>query len=223
MTIEERIFDRCVFDFKRLIEYGFINDGDSYIYEIDFMDDEFHVVIRINRDGSVSSSVIDKMNDEEYKVFRFDSQKSPFVSSVRSCYEALLKDIASNCCNTLLFSSKQANRISERIYSELYVQPDFPWSDTSGVFRHKDSGKWFALIMRIKWKNLLKDENEEEINAINLKINPSESQRLTSIKGIYPGFHMNHKNWITIVLDDSVSDNLVMQLVAESYQLTKKK
>ena len=104
------------------------------------------------------------------------------------------------------------------------VHPDFPWEQnlyqSSGVFRHSDSKKWFALIMNVKWNALLKDNNQNTVDVINLKINSKDSGALTAIKGIYPGYHMNHKNWISVVLNETLSDDEVSKLIANSFSLT---
>ena len=41
--------------------------------------------------------------------------------------------------------------------------------------------------------------------------------------GIFPAYHMNHTHWISVTLDDSLTDNRVMQLVDTSFRLTEKK
>lgn len=38
-------------------------------------------------------------------------------------------------------------------------------------------------------------------------------------KGFYPAYHMNKKNWVTIILDDTLSDTEIMQYVKTSYRL----
>ena len=37
---------------------------------------------------------------------------------------------------------------------------------------------------------------------------------------IYPAFHMNKKHWISILLDETLSDEDIMSLVDQSYQTT---
>lgn len=59
------------------------------------------------------------------------------------------------------------------------------------------------------------------MNIINLKIDTSKRDELHKINGIYPAFHMNHKTWISVVLDDTIRDEKVMELVTCSFDLTK--
>lgn len=105
------------------------------------------------------------------------------------------------------------------------VKPDFPWGQSphehSGVFRHADSGKWFALIMRIRREQLTKDGEKTPVDVMNLKIDPDEPSPLRN--GVYPAFHMNHKSWITVTLDDTLSDDEVMEHIETSFRMTGKR
>ncbi len=223
MTLEEKAFEKKRIDFNKLKAFGFIESDDKFVYAQDLMDCSFLSVITICKDGKISGSVIDKMNDEEYTPIRYEAQTSAFVCSVRAAYQELLSKIASECCTALAFKSEQANRITKRIAREFQTSPDFPWDDTSGVFRHSESQKWFALIMELKYGQLLKNENKETVNAMNLKIDPEKGPELIKQDGIFPAFHMNHKLWITVLLDDTVKDETIMELIKESFELTMKK
>lgn len=75
--------------------------------------------------------------------------------------------------------------------------------------------------MDIKRGLLDKDKSKESVDVINLKIQPEQGAALHQIPGIYPAYHMNHKTWISIVLDESLPDEKIMALIDESYQLTK--
>lgn len=77
--------------------------------------------------------------------------------------------------------------------------------------------------MYVKWDALLKNGDNRKLNIINLKIDGTKRDELYEIDGIYPAFHMNHKSWISLALDDTLSDSLIMELVSKSYNLTKKK
>ncbi|MCR5482041.1 MAG: MmcQ/YjbR family DNA-binding protein, partial [Clostridia bacterium] len=171
-----------------------------------------------------SGKVIDLINDEEYAPLRNENMTGAFVGKVREEYENILSDICDKCCDTVLFASDQANRITEEILKKYDVAPDFPWEQSRfqsyGTFRHSDSRKWFALIMNIKWDALLKNKNSDTTDVINLKINPENSGKLTENPGIYPGYHMNHRNWVSVVLNDTLSDDAVMKLVDTSFSLT---
>lgn len=224
MTLEERVFERKRLILDKLVKYGFHKIASEYLYETDFMDGDFYAIITISEKGIITGKVVDVMNEEEYAQLRMENLNGVYIRSVRSEYEKLLNKIADACCTDVLFAFDQANRITEMILEKYDVQPDFPWEQSQyqsyGTFRHTDSGKWFALIMNITWDSLLKDKNKETVDVINLKINSQDSENLTTIKGIYPGYHMNHKHWISVVLNETLSDNEVIKLIENSFSLT---
>ena len=59
------------------------------------------------------------------------------------------------------------------------------------------------------------------MEAVNLK--HDQVADLLSKKGIYPAFHMNKRYWISVVLDDTLSDEEVLELIERSWNLTIKK
>lgn len=224
MTIEQRIFRHRRFMTERLREYGFENRSDCCLLSKEFMDGDFIAEIRVCRNGSVYGRVIDNMTGEEYIPLRMPNYRGAFVGSVREAYEALLLDIADACCTNVAFVSDQSNRIAGLIFDRYSVEPDFPWDEgehgASGVFRHGGGGKWFGIIMNIDMRRLDKSANEEEIDVIDLKVDESRTETLHKIRGIYPAYHMNHRKWISAVLDDTLDDRDVMDLVDESFRLT---
>ena len=62
---------------------------------------------------------------------------------------------------------------------------------------------------------------DEKVDIINVKCNNSISFMLKD--GVLPAYHMNKKNWISILLDKSCDLNFIFKLINESYNLTKNK
>lgn len=221
IRIEDEIFLKKKFDFEKLKEFGFCFENNTYIYSEDFMDGDFKAVIEIS--DVLKGKVIDNNNNEEYMPLRIEFFDGEYVCKVREAYKSILKRIADICCTDVFFANDQANRITNRIFQTYGVKPDFPWNDDNGVFRHLDTRKWFSLIMYVSLDALLKDGNSHMLNIMNVKVDVSKRDELYGIKGIYPAYHMNHKMWISLILDDTLSDSLIMELVSKSYNLTKKK
>jgi predicted DNA-binding protein (MmcQ/YjbR family) len=89
----------------------------------------------------------------------------------------------------------------------------FPFSEGLSVFKTSGNDKIFALA------NL-----SEEPLSVSLKCDPEESLALRSeFPQITPGYHLNKKHWITVVLDGAVPDDLVEQLLADSHALVRPK
>lgn len=173
----------------------------------------------------MTGKVIDSMTQDEYYQLRQETATGPYVNRVRSAYRSLLTDIADSCCSDVLFASSQANRLTQAILDHFQVKPDFPWEHSSryqsyGAFRHRSNRKWFALIMNVKREVLDKDGNTSPIDILNVKIPPAQGDELRQIPGIYPAYHMNHKTWISVVLDETVPDEKIWELIDTSYQLT---
>ena len=61
--------------------------------------------------------------------------------------------------------------------------------------------------------------NDEEIEIINLKINPDMINLLLNYKGYYKAYHMNKKNWISVILDDTITDKDIFRLIDYSYDI----
>lgn len=221
MTIEEKVFLRKRFVPEAMLAYGFIQTDAGYVYKTDFMNGDFSVIFTADEHGA-AGTVYDNMNGEVYTPLRAERFDGAYVNTVRSAYEELLNTIAEQCCTDVLFVSDQANRMTDRIFTEYGVKPDFPWGrsphEHSGTFRHADSGKWFALIMHIRKGILTKDADETTIDVMNLKIDPNAPSPLCD--GVYPAYHMNHKSWITVALDETLSDDAVAALVETSFRMT---
>jgi predicted DNA-binding protein (MmcQ/YjbR family) len=82
-----------------------------------------------------------------------------------------------------------------------------PFGPETDVF--KVEGKMFAtLSAKNGW------------HQINLKCDPDEATALCDIfKGIVPGYHMNKRHWITVVLDGRIPEAEVERLIDNSYAL----
>lgn len=223
MSIEENIFKRAVVDFGRLKKYGFTKSGDKWTYTKLFMNGDFKVSVIIGDDGHISGTVYEVATEDEFLPLRVES-RGGFVGEVRSEYKKILEDIKAHCCRINYFVQSQANRLTEMIYKTYGDLPNFPWDkfDGYGVFRNPNNEKWYALVMNID-KNKLDKELSGEVEVVNIKLNEDKIQHLLQQKGFYPAYHMNKKTWITIVLDDSIKDDVLFSLLEESHTFTVEK
>ena len=93
------------------------------------------------------------------------------------------------------------------------------------VFRHARNQKWFALYMKIPPEKLRLAEDgiffpkDSLLEIVNVKVNPEEREILTSQTGVYPGYHMNKKYWISLDIH-KVQEPLLKDLIQESYLRT---
>ncbi len=83
----------------------------------------------------------------------------------------------------------------------------------SVVIRHRDTRKWFGLIMELDGKAV-----------VNLKCEPMEADFLReAYNGIIPAYHMNKVHWNTVYLDSDVPDDEICRMTMTSFFLTSKK
>lgn len=221
MNIKNEIFKRSQVNINNLISYGFKKDKDNYIYEQNFLNNKFKAIITINNKGKVTGKVIDLQIDEEYTNIR-TKMIGEFVNKVRESYEDILIDIRNNCFIKEYFVFNQSNRINKYIKEKYNTEPEFLW-DTSpghGVYRNKNNNKWYAIIMNIDYSKI--DNNTGEIEIINIKLDRSKILELLNQKGFYKAYHMNKKDWITIILNDTLDDKTITSLIDESYQIIYK-
>lgn len=63
--------------------------------------------------------------------------------------------------------------------------------------------------------------NDGIVEVINLRMLPEKIRALQDYKKYFPGFHMNKKHWITIILNGSVPLEEIFARIDESYLLAK--
>lgn len=84
---------------------------------------------------------------------------------------------------------------------------DFPFGPEHSVFKVGD--KMFALSAL-----------ERTPLDVSAKCEPDLALQLREThSAIRPGYHLNKRHWITITLDGSLSDQLVRELITDSYDL----
>lgn len=217
MTIEESVFNRYLIDKNSLLDYGFNSD---YVYVTGILNNTFKVIITYSN-KKITGKIIDLSFDEEYTNFRID-KSGEFNLRIKSEYERILLDIRDKTCIKRTYIFDQANRINDYIYLKYKIEPDFPFTSNKyhGVYRNLD-GKWFGILMDIPFEKIDKEKNGL-IEVINVKIDPFDKDNLIKIEGIYEAYHMNKKSWISIILNDTVSDELIIKLIDNSYSLLNK-
>ncbi len=221
MTIEEEIFRKTKVNFDKIVKYGFKKENHLYKYSINIINNTFRVDIEINNIGIVKGKVFDLSFKEEYINFRIEENIGSFANQVREEFINLLKDIRNKCFSRKNFIYEQSNRIAELLKEKYGDEPEFEWEKFPGyaTFRNKDSKKWYGIIMNID-KNKLDKNSTGEVEIINIKLEPNKIEILLKQNGFYPAYHMNKKNWISVILDDTISDEKIMSLIDKSYLYT---
>src|SRR5213595_2861894 len=103
--------------------------------------------------------------------------------------------------------SSKAERLREQCLALPGAGEEFPFGDEVSVF--KVGGKMFALC------NL-----DGEPLQLSVKCEPELAAQLrATYPAIAPGYHLNKRHWNTITLDGSLPDQMVRDLIEDSYDL----
>ena len=87
---------------------------------------------------------------------------------------------------------------------------DFPFGPEASVF--KVGGKVFA-ISRLDLEPL----------SVSLKADPELAVSLRAAhSAIRPGYHLNKRHWNTVTIDGSLSEQMIVEMIEDSYDLVVK-
>ena len=217
MSIESDFFANYEADEFALKAYGFERQGKRLVYEklLSFPE----LTMQLIYDKAFCGRITDSETKEEYTLFRLDNCAG-FSREVRNEFISVLEDIRKSCCKNLYFEFPQTRRVSLFIEKELGVKPEFLWKrfPTYAVFRKKENRKWFAITGKVPRNKIDgSSQSDEGVEAIIFKVEKESLDELLSCPGIYEAYHMNKKNWASVILDESVSDGTIFELLRKSY------
>lgn len=218
-----KYFENKTIDYDRLIEYGFNEQDDNYIYESKIYNNYFKVIVELSKKKQISR-VIDLSVDEEYILIDVKDSSGDFVGQVKEEYENILNDIIEKCSIPNVFKSKQAKEIIKYIKNKYNADLEYLWKKfpNNAVWRNKENKKWFGALLVIE-ENKIGIESNKVIDIIDLRYQKEDIKNFIDNKKIFAGYHMNKDNWITIKLDESVDIKEIFKLIDNSYNLSLKK
>lgn len=221
MNLEYNIFKKSIFNYNKLLKYGFIKEKEEYTYTKNIINNKYEINIII-KDNKISTKIYDLIFNDEYLNFLVDSNLS-INNQIKEEYLNILNDIKLKCTESKLFIFNESNEISNYIKRKYKINPEFLWKDNNGVFRNKINKKWFAIIQNISKNKLDSNYPDEDIEIINLKLDEQMIDNLLNEKGFYKAYHMNKKYWITIILDNSIDKEIIYSLIDLSFNNINKK
>ncbi len=100
-----------------------------------------------------------------------------------------------------------ASELRDHCLSFLGTQEEFPFGPDSSAF--KVAGKIFALARLT-----------DEPLRVSLKCEPALAEQLRKAHAaVIPGYHLSKRHWNTVIIDGSVPDELITDMVEDSYDL----
>lgn len=215
------IFKSYQFNQEKAQDFGFVENGKVWTYSCQILQGDFVMKISVIN-GELSFQVFDQETGDLYPQVHMETMRGVFVGSVREACLGILYQIRKDCFDVQDFIFPQTKRIMTQVQEKYGNQLEYLWekSPDTAVLRHEESQKWYAVLMKISWDKL---ENGREglVEAVNLK--HDQVADLLLKKGIYPAYHMNKRYWISVALDDTLSDEEVLELIERSWNLTIKK
>ena len=156
------------------------------------------------------------------KIFFNDKFKAIITIDDKGSISGKVIDIKNNICDTNYFIFDQTNKVNKYIKDKYNIDPEFLWEKTPGcgVYRNKDTNKWFGIIMNIDYSKLDKNKHGE-VEVLNVKLDRDEIIELLNKNGYYKAYHMSKVDWISIVLNDTLSLDEITSLIDKSYNLVK--
>lgn len=215
------IFKSYQFNKEKAHAYSFVENRGVWTYSCQILQGDFVMTVSITADN-VSFQVFDQETGDLYPQVHMESMRGTFVGSVREACLEVLYEIRKSCFEVQEFLCPQTKRIITRVQEKYENQLEYLWekSPDTAILRHENNQKWYAVLMKISWDKLEKGR-EGLVEVVNLK--HDQVSDLLVKKGIYPAFHMNKRYWISVPLDDSLSDEEMLELIEKSWNLTLKK
>ena len=215
------IFKAYQFNSKKAKEYGFVENQGVWTFSSTILQGDFLMIVTVV-DGVLGLQVYDQETGDLYPQVHMESMRGTFVGSVREACLEVLYDIRKSCFEVQEFLCPQTKRIMTLVQEKFENQLEYLWekSPDTAVLRHDDNQKWYAVLMKTSWEKLDK-AREGHVEVVNLK--HDQVANLLLEKGIYPAFHMNKRYWISLPLDDTLSDEQIVKLFERSWFLTSKK
>ena len=215
------IFKAYQFNSQKAKEYGFVENKGVWTYSSTILQGDFIMMVTVE-DGVLAFQVYDQETGDLYPQVHMESMRGTFVGTVREACLEVLYEVRKACFEVQDFIYPQTKRIMTRVQEKYENQLEYLWekSPDTAILRHEDNQKWYAVLMKISWDKLEKGR-EGLVEAVNLK--HDQVADLLSQMGIYPAFHMNKRYWISLPLDDTLTDEKVLELFDRSWFLTSKK
>ncbi len=113
------------------------------------------------------------------------------------------------------------------------AEPEYLWRSYPdyAVFRHAENRKWFGIVMNVPESVLGLQEAAPELSGgaesggrvdiLNVKVDdPILLDLLLRQTGYFPGWHMNRRNWISIILDGTVGFDEICGMIDAGFLAT---
>ena len=204
---------------EKLPAAGFVREGDTWMVRGELLFGRFTAELRLEDGGTPRVQVFD-LDGVEYTLIHVESADGEYVKRVRGACRAFLLDLRDRCFAEKRFCGVQTERLADALSRRYGDSPDDPWSGRYpgiGVFRRDGGRKWYAIVMNLDGAKVGRPGTRCDVMAI--RAGAARVGKLLTIHGFLPAYHMNRKNWVSVVLDDTVPDAVVLAELAAAREL----
>lgn len=208
---------------EKLIAYGFERKGKSLVYSVNLDPSGLILNLSVLNEKEIETELIDPESKEEYRLHKVLDSSGPFIGKVREEYHKVLDKIVTATSSEIKSEDEDFSAIKEYISKTYGIEPDYLWEKApdTAAFRHLKTKKWFALITRVTGDKVSRDKSEM-VPILVIRTDKGNAPELVDGLHYFPGYHMNKKNWIT-VLPNRLRFQELTYRIDESYRLTKGK
>lgn len=118
------------------------------------------------------------------------------------------------------FKSVQARDLIKYVATQYGRDLEFLWPRTpdNAIWRRGDNQKWFGIILTVK-KSKIEPGDDTPVEILDIRCAPDMLDFVVDNKKIFPGWHMNKRHWITVVLDGRMPTAQIESLLDISYTI----
>lgn len=200
---------------ETLLERGFVAIDGGFSYECLIADDKMRFLLLVK--DELTTQVFDLATGDPYILYRLPRLKSGFAYAIKIEIDAIIDRLFPELSiQAFPYSSKQFQMLHAAL-AEMFNEPaDFPFEEKDiGVLRLANKGKWYGIVMPVQASKIGLD-SDATIGVINLRVAKGQAPSLADHRIIFPAYHMNKQNWVTIVLDDKTKDDELLRRLIES-------
>ena len=229
MKLEAQQMARVRFENKRvnmskLGQFGFEpNQNGQYQFRILIMQGQFKMIIELNTDGSLNTTLTDTTTSEVYVLHLTSQAHGQFVGQVAQAYQDVLYNIEQHCYGNDVFQSTPERKLIAQVKAVYGDDLEFLWPKfpQNAVWRRSDTHKWYGALLTVTSDKLALPGATHVVTVLDLRARPEDLSMLIDGQHYLPGYHMNKKHWYSILLDDVVPLATIMDDVKVSYMLAK--
>ena len=212
-------------DFTRLGRFGFLAEGGVHSYTERIADGQLELRISVLADGTVRAATVDVLTGEPYILHTVPGAGGSFVGQVRADYERVLRRIAAECFERDVFKSSCSRLVIGYVREQFGGELEYLWEKKfpgNAVWRRADNKKWYGIMFSVSRRKFGMD-SDEKTEAIDVRAAPGTLPSLINGTTHFPGWHMNKRHWLTVLLDGSVPAQDIFPLIDASYALAAKR